>query len=190
MPSGLFFPSVRPVFASTIAVLAWIVGFQIFPGLKLEVFARVTAMLAALFLGGSAARTDTGWMLPHVSVPCVVTTDCSAADYTLLAAALIAWRAARSGRHIGMAVLLGSAFSGPFAIGVNALRVTVVTQAHRWAIPLAPESYGHFLHLLIGAAVFLPCLIALNALLHAYERHARSSQPDPAPAPAANSAVS
>jgi hypothetical protein len=54
------------------------------------------------------------------------------------------------------------------ALLINALRIICLVQAHRWIIPLLPDHYFAFAHMLIGVAVFLPALIALNALLELY----------------------
>jgi exosortase/archaeosortase family protein len=58
----------------------------------------------------------------------------------------------------------------PVTLFVNALRIVAVAHAHHWVISRLPASYDAFLHLLTGASVFLPALIALNLVLELYGR--------------------
>jgi exosortase/archaeosortase family protein len=99
-----------------------------------------------------------------------VTAACSATDYYLMVVALITWQRTRHGQSALPALLVGLVAALPLTLFVNALRVITVTAAHRWFIPLLPATYGAFLHLVTGVAVFLPALIALNLLLETYER--------------------
>lgn len=147
----------------------------LFPRLELDLFARGAAQLASLATGSPILRTAAGWALPAAQTPIVVTTACSGADYFLIVAALLGWQLARRGRAVLRAALLGCALSLPFAITVNALRLTTLAQMHRWFIPLLPDVYAPFLHLLTGVAVFLPALIALHLLIEFHGSH----RPDP-----------
>jgi exosortase/archaeosortase family protein len=56
----------------------------------------------------------------------------------------------------------------PVALAINALRIVAVAQLHRWILPRLPETYGPFLHMLTGVAVFLPAFILANLLLENY----------------------
>jgi exosortase/archaeosortase family protein len=106
----------------------------------------------------------------------VVTAACSAAGFFVIVAALIAWHLARRGWSVAFSALEGLVAALPVAIFINALRIVTVAQAHRWVIPLFPDCFGPFLHLLTGVAVFLPSLIALNLILeHHGHCHTRSN---------------
>ena len=61
----------------------------------------------------------------------------------------------------------------PLAIFINSLRVVTSRRPTAGSSRL-PEAYGPFLHLLTGAAIFPPSLIALNLLL---EFHGRRQLP-------------
>jgi exosortase/archaeosortase family protein len=149
---------------------------RIFPALELGLFAGGAARLAALFTGSPVVRTEQGWALPDGSSPVVVTAACSAAGFFVIVAALIAWHLARRGWSVAFSALEGLVAALPVAIFINALRIVTVAQAHRWVIPLFPDSFGPFLHLLTGVAVFLPSLIALNLILeHHGHCHTRSN---------------
>jgi exosortase/archaeosortase family protein len=158
----------RPIVLGLLAPgLAWL-GLQFFPSAEVEWFARGTGQLAALLTGASVERVDEGWLLGGAFQPVVVSAACSATHYYLTIVALLAWRLA-SGRFPAPAVIGGSiAAAFPLVFFVNALRVIVVMHAHHWIIPQLPETYGSFLHLLAGVAVFLPALISLNLLLEFY----------------------
>jgi exosortase/archaeosortase family protein len=88
--------------------------------------------------------------------PLLVTTACSAGDFFLMTAALVA--------------------AVPLTLFINALRLIVVAHAHDWVIPRMPEAYGAFLHMLTGAAVFLPALITLNLIFETYGRSRSASR--------------
>ncbi|MBK8478877.1 MAG: exosortase/archaeosortase family protein [Opitutaceae bacterium] len=143
----------------------------LFPRLELGLFARGAAQLASLATGSPMLRAAAGWLLPSAQTPILVTTACSGADYFLIVAALLGWQLARRGRAVLRAALVGCALSLPFAITVNALRLTTLAQMHRWFIPLLPDVYAPFLHLLTGVAVFLPSLIALHLLIEFHGSH-------------------
>ena len=85
-----------------------------------------------------------------------------------MVAALVGWHLGKYFRHSALAGLTAMAGALPLAIMINAVRIVVVTQAHRWVIPHFPESYSSFLHMLTGMAVFLPALIALNLAFETY----------------------
>jgi exosortase/archaeosortase family protein len=146
-------------------------GLQLVPSLATEVFAQGAARLAGLLTGAPVNRVAEGWMLAGAFQPVVVSAACSATDFYLIVATLLSWQLVRQGRRPSASLGRALGFGLLPAIGVNALRVVVVTQAHRWLIPALPPAYGHFLHMLTGVAVFLPSLIALNLYL---ESHGRS----------------
>jgi|GEM_PF-2421999 len=160
VPSAL-----RPGLAAAGAVGCGLTALKLLPGLELKLFARGAAGLASLFTGQPVARVENGWMLPDANLPIVVTQACSATDFFLIIAALVAWRLAARGLTVGGALVSGLAVALPLSIFINALRVVVVARAHRWFIDRFPQSYGPFLHMATGVAVFLPSLIALNVLL-------------------------
>ncbi len=159
------------------AVLAGKLWLKVIPRLELDFLAAGAAGLAGVFTGVGARRGDGGWVLSVGGMPAVVTEACSGADYFLILLALLGWQLVQRGRSIGIAILVGLPAAGLLTIFVNSLRIVTVVQAHRWVIPLLPASYGHFAHMLTGAAVFLPSLIALNLLLehHGHTRTASRS---------------
>ena len=164
----------RALSVAAATALAGTVVLRFFPALELALFARGTAQLASLFTGTPLLRAADGWQLPSPDLPVVVTAACSATDFFLMVAALIAWQFARRGKPPALTVLVALLTALPLAIVINSLRIVAVTQAHRWFIPLLPEAYAPFAHMLTGAAVFLPSLITLNLLL---EFHARPCSP-------------
>ena len=143
------------------------------PHLEIDCFAQGSARLASLLLDTTVARVDAGWLLPTSDLQVLVSTACSATDFYAIVGALIAWQCARRGHRLWRATLIGFIGAAPIAIGVNALRVVAVMQAHRWVIPTFPDSLHASLHLLTGVAVFLPALVALNLLFEYYGRIAR-----------------
>jgi exosortase/archaeosortase family protein len=147
---------------------------HLFPSLELACFARGAAQLAGLFTGMPVEPMAGGWLLPYADLPVGVTAACSATDFFLMLAALIAWQLARRGHHPGRVVAASFVIAAPLTIFLNSLRVVTVTQAHRWFIPLLPASYGPLLHLLAGAAIFLPSLILVSLCL---EFHGRTRLP-------------
>lgn len=146
------------------------------PGLELKCFAGGAARLAGLLTGSPVLRVDQRWELPATDVPVAVTAACGATDFFLMVAALISWQLARRGSSLTLAVSSGLVAALPLAISINALRIVAVAQAHRWVIPLLPDSYEPFLHMLTGVAVFLPSLIALNLLFEYHGRHHSSAR--------------
>jgi exosortase/archaeosortase family protein len=138
---------------------------MLFPDLEVELFARGAALLASLLTGSPVIRVDDGWLLPGAGLSIVVTRACSATDFFLMVACLLCWQLKRRGRSSGVAITGGTVVAFPLAVFVNSLRVVALAQAHRWFIPHFPDAYGPFLHLAVGVAIFLPSLIALNALL-------------------------
>ncbi len=141
-----------------------------FPQVETEVLARGAAWLAALMSGSGLTRGEEGWLFDASGLPIVVTQACSGADFHLMVTVLCGWQLARCGMSFGRALLTSLSLALPLSVAVNALRISVLAQAHRWVMPRFPEVYGAILHLLFGVAVFLPALIALNLLL---ESHAR-----------------
>ncbi len=160
---------VRPLLTSAAAAALVSVALRIWPELVLGGFARGAAKLAGWWLGLPAVRDELGWRLATAGQPTVVTAACSATDFCLLITAVLGWHLGRSRRLPSLlGVSLAVIFAAPVAIIVNALRIIAVVQTHTWVIPLFPATYGPFLHLLTGVAVFLPALIGCNVLL---ERH-------------------
>ena len=151
--------------AAALAGWLWLKGW---PGVELGCFARGAAQLAGLFTGAPVFRGETGWMLTVAGQTAIVTAACSATEYFLIVSALLGWQIARQGRWPGRAWLVAPCAALPLTIFLNALRVVVVTHAHRWFIPLLPAGYGAFLHMLTGVAIFLPGLVTLNLLLEYY----------------------
>lgn len=146
------------------------------PTYELSVLAQGAAGTAALLTGSPLVRLDSGFALPAARVPVIVTTACSAADFCSIVAALVAWRIARRSGALWFATVAGCVAAIPLTVLVNALRITALTQAHRWVIPRFPSAYGPFLHLLIGVAVFVPALFALNFLLELHGRHRAAAE--------------
>lgn len=152
------------------AATGWLVLVR-WPELEIGLFARGAARGAGLLCGSPVLRAAEGWQLPAAQTPLLVSTACSGTDYFLIVAALLGWRLARSGRSPWLAAPVAVVAAAPLTIAVNALRLAALAQAHRWIIPLLPETYAHYLHLLTGVAVFLPALIGLHLFLEYHERH-------------------
>lgn len=176
----------RPVPLSTLSApfIAASVGAALLrcvPGLDHSLFAQGAARLASLLQPGSVRLVLEGWQIGPADAarPVVVTVACSATDYFLLIAALLAWRlAARRTdgfsfpRTAGVAALaLGLAL--PLTLMINALRIVAVIAAHAWLIPDLPAAYAGFAHQLVGVAVFLPALLAIDLVLTAHAHHLR-----------------
>lgn len=105
----------------------------------------------------------------------MVTEACSATDFYLMTTALLGWHLATRLRWpLALAGAVAAAI--PITVLVNALRIIAVAQAHRWVIPRMPDAYENFLHMLTGAAVFLPALIVLNLVFEYYGRPSDSSR--------------
>lgn len=165
----------RPGFLAVLAGGGALLGagmlVQLFPALRIEMFARGAAELVGFFTGAPVSRSELGWVVPMSGAPVVVTPACSATDYFLIVASLIAFQAARLGTNGLPAATLGVGVAVPVAIFVNAVRIVTVAYAHPWFISRLPASYESFLHMTTGAAVFLPSLITLNLLFETYGRH-------------------
>ena len=146
-------------------------GLVYWSGVQRELFCHGAAWLAGGLSGSRVVRVEEGWMLES-PIPAVVTGACSGTTYFLLVAALVGWHLGKRSHRATVAAIAAVGCSVPLAIAINAVRIVVVTQAHRWAIPHFPQSYGPFLHMLTGLAVFLPAFIALNIF---FETHGRSS---------------
>jgi exosortase/archaeosortase family protein len=170
-------PSVRGFAAGLVAAAFGALLLRLFPGLELKLFAGSAARLVGLFTGSPVLWTGQCWELPSATVPVAITAACSATDFFLMAAALIAWQLARRGRRLAFAIPTGVVVAAPLAISINALRIIAVAEAHRWVIPLFPDAYEPLLHMLTGAAVFLPSLIVLNLLLEFHGRRHTPSNP-------------
>jgi exosortase/archaeosortase family protein len=164
----------RAALAALLAAAAGGLLLLRWPALELGLFAHTAARIAGLLCGSPVLPVADGWQLPAAPTPVLVTSACSGADYFLIVAALLGWRLARGRCAPWRAAALALAAALPLAIAVNALRIAALAQVHRWVIPLWPDSYANFLHLLTGVAVFLPALIALHLLL---EYNGRRSSP-------------
>jgi exosortase/archaeosortase family protein len=156
------------LFSSAAAVLAGMLLLGLMPLLKIRFFAGASAQLASLFLGTPVLRIEEGWLLPYLPEPVLVTAACSGVDFWLMVTALCAWQFSRSRSRIIIPALFALICAAPLSIAVNAIRIALVAQAHRWFIPLWPAAYAPFLHLLTGAAVFLPALIILHVILETH----------------------
>jgi exosortase/archaeosortase family protein len=166
---GRKFRALLMAFASaagvTLALHRW-------PALETEMFCRGAAQLAGLLTGSLVLRVGQGWELLSPSAPpAVVTVACSGATYFILLTAVLGWHLGWRGRHPVVAAAAAAGCALALTLAINALRIVAVVQARRWLNPLFPDSYGPFLHLLTGVAVFLPALIALNL---AFESHGHS----------------
>lgn len=142
---------------------------------EVGVFARMAAAVVSFWTGAPVLAAETGWAVPIPHAGVVVTRACSGTDFFILLAGLMAWHAARDSRcrvfgwwWVPVAAM---AIAVPVTVVINAMRIVVVAQAHRWVIPHLPDAYAGFAHLLAGVAIFLPALVGLNFLL---ESHARS----------------
>lgn len=167
-PSRPLVAEVRAAAAGLVSALVGWLWLKGWPAVELGWFAGGSARLAGLFTGAPVRRVAMGWMLPVTGQPIMVTAACSATDYFLILSALLGWQLARQGKCPGLAWLIAPFAALPLTVFLNALRVVAVTHAHRWLIPLLPRSYGPFLHLLTGVAIFLPALVTLNLLLELY----------------------
>lgn len=145
-------------------------GLAMFPGVVNAVFMGGAARLASLLSGAAVTPMDEGWALAFAGQPVLVTEACRATDFYLMATAVIGWHLAARLRWWPLAPLCAALAAVPLTVCVNALRVIAVAQAHRWVIPRLPEPYEPFLHMLTGAAVFLPALIGLNVIFESYGR--------------------
>jgi exosortase K len=143
------------------------------PGAELQLFAQGAARIASLFTGAPTLETAHGWVLPLPHQPILISSACSGTTFFISTCALLCWHNARRTEHYMISILIAFAAALLVSIGINALRIICLVQAHRWIIPQMPESYANFAHMVIGIAVFLPTLIALNALL---EFHGHSPQ--------------
>ncbi len=170
-PAKLLAPAtLRGAAAGLVAVAAGALLLWAFPEWEIGVFAQGAARMSGLLTGAPVFPLEDGWMLSLAGEPVLVTAACSGTGNFLMVAALLAWHAAQRGWTIPGAMLGGLAAGAPLAMVINALRVIAVVQAERWIIPRFPDGYGPLLHMLTGAAVFLPLLIGLNLAL---EYHAR-----------------
>lgn len=162
-----------PIFVALGAAGAGAVLLKLVPGLEGEVFVAGAAWLTGVISGTPVEGGAEGWRLAFAGQPLLVTEACSATDFFLMVAALLGWHGALRMRRSAwwpVAVLAALVAAVPLTLFVNALRLVAVAHAHRWVIPRVPEAYEAFLHLLTGAVVFLPALIALNLALEFYGR--------------------
>lgn len=137
------------------------------------VFTHGAARLAAS-LTGAAIEPGAGNMLRLGERAFEVTHACSGTDFFLMVAVLLGWQLTRSHHALWRTVFTAVAAALPVTLLVNGLRIVAVAQAQRWLLPLLPERYQPLAHMLTGAAVFLPALIALNLVLEYHARRHRS----------------
>ena len=150
---------------------------KLLPALKLELFARGAAELVGLLTGAPVSRGEIGWMVPLSGAPVAITVACSATDYFVLVATLLAFQFVRRGRGTLSAAGVGLTAALPVTIAVNAVRIITVAYAHPWLISRLPPKYESILHMATGAAVFLPSLILINLLLENYGNRQRHPRP-------------
>jgi exosortase/archaeosortase family protein len=151
-------------------------GLHLFPVLEVGVFSAGSAKIAAIFYGTSALRTEGGWLLECAGRPVMVTAACSGTGFFVVLAAMLAVQFSRRGLPVAVAPALAMAVALPATLVVNAARLVAVVQMHAWIIPRMPTAFAAFLHLLTGAGVFLPVLIALNVYLEKHELIRRASR--------------
>ncbi len=163
--------SFRPIALALGAAATGWCALHWMPSLELAVFARGAAQLAGVLTGSPVLPRDAGWLLPAAPEPIAVTAACSATDFFLMLAALLGWQLARTRLPALPALVAAVVVALPLTLFVNALRLVAVAAAHRWFIPLLPATYSAFLHLLVGAAGFLPALVACNLALEFHARH-------------------
>lgn len=162
-----------PFFVALGAAGAGVVLLKAAPTVDTTVFVAGAARLAGGLTGTPAVAGEEGWMLAFAGQPLIVTATCSATDFFLMTAALLGWHFAGRARGPAgwpVAALAALIAAAPLTLFVNALRLIAVSHAHRWTASRVPEAYDEFLHLLTGAAVFLPALIAINLILEFYAR--------------------
>lgn len=167
----------RPALAGGAAAALGALPLSLFPILKADLFATGAARVAAGLLGTGLVEAGGVPTLRLGELAVAVVPACSGTDFFGMVAALLGWRLAADKRRIAPAVLLGVALALPVTLLVNGLRIAAVAQAHRWLIPLLPERYGAFAHLVMGVAIFLPALTALNLGLEFYARRHCSAAP-------------
>ncbi len=195
-PFASLLAATTPAITAGLAVAAAALVMTGWPDVTTSLFVAGAARLAGILGGVPAVSSEADWLLPFAGQPLRVTKACSATDFFLMATAVLAWRLATrasAGRRqrwniatpaiVALAPLAALAVTLP----INAVRLVAVAHAHRWVIPLLPESYGPFLHMLAGATVFLPALIALNLLLEHHHAPSRRTpaRPHPSRCPAA-----
>lgn len=171
MPSTLSHLPGRAVLSGSIALGGAMALVRFFPAWELEVFARAAAWLTSIWSGAPIGREGAGWAVQLTDAPVVVTTACSATDFFLIVAGLIGFQIARARSRLATAAALGIAAAFPVTVFVNAIRILTVAYAHPWLISRFPAAYETFLHMLVGAGIFLPALIVLNLLLEIHGRH-------------------
>jgi exosortase/archaeosortase family protein len=165
----------RPLLVAGAAVAVAATTLSLLPSLEVDLFAQVAAQLAGLFTGSPVQRVLGGWLLPQTTPPIAVTSACSATDFFVIVVALLAWQFARALRDVTSTLLLSLGCALPLTFAINAARIVAVTAAHRWFIPRLPMAYDGFLHMLTGAAVFLPSLILLSLCFEFHGRNRTST---------------
>lgn len=149
------------------------------PSVELQIFAQGAARIASLFTGAPILESEAGWLLPLSHRTILISEACSGATFFIITCTLLCWHISRrTGRPIAIIIM---AFSSALALAIfiNALRIICLVQAHRWLIPRLPDNYAGFAHMLIGIAIFLPSLIALNALFEFYGNSKDRTAPRP-----------
>ena len=158
----------RPTISAAIGALLAATFVHCLPAAELQVFAQGAARIASLFIGAPLIEAEAGWLLPLSHQTILVSTACSGATFFIITCTLLCWHITRHTRHRISTIAIALLSALALTIFINALRIICLVQAHRWLIPLLPENYAAFTHMLVGVAVFLPSLIALNALLEFY----------------------
>ena len=158
----------RPTIITLIGALLAAAFVHWLPSVELQVFAQGAAKIASLFSGAPLVEGESGWLLPLSHQTILISEACSGATFFIITSTLLCWHIARRTEHHIATLVIALSSALALAIFINALRIICLVQAHRWFIPHLPENYTSFAHMLIGIAVFLPSLIALNALLEFY----------------------
>jgi len=155
--------------------LAYLILWSI-PALEMTWFVPVAAHVASLFSGAHAGIDNAGWILLSGNMEVLVSRSCSGTGFFVILSALLSCHLAGKGWRILTACFLSLLLAGFLAPLINGFRITVVVELHRWILPYFPQAWHAFLHMLAGAAVFLPVLVFVNFLLekHARDKYARA----------------
>lgn len=156
-----FVPSARaPEVAAAAAAGVGLLLIKLLPSLELGLFAAGSARLASLFTGQPVLRVENGWMLPHADLSIVVTAGCSATDFFLMVATLLAWRLMEKTRTRTAAMAHSSAsLETPPNVGLASIRQGLTP----WLLsPAGLRALGGAI--LGGLGIALPLSIFLNSL--------------------------
>lgn len=164
-PGGMPFSNLSA--ACITAASGWLI-LAYFSALELGWFARTAARVASLFIGSGIRQDPAGWSFYSGNLEVLVSSACSGTGFFIILATLLSLQLCRPGWRMlaGCAFSIGLAFlAAPL---INGLRITLVAELHRWILPQIPLSAHAFIHMLAGAAVFLPVLIFINLLIERY----------------------